>query len=202
VILRRATVMALLLAGSPFGTSAAAQSLGEAAAKTKARREKEREKKGAPAPRVFTDEDLLKGSPPGSQERTPPRDPDLPEPAKPDERTDEQKAAADDPSRAGGGSEEDQWRSRAREARAPVAAAEQKVKDAEAEVERFKQDLNPMSTTFSQDPYVILRLQGQLTEAEGRAAQAREELEAARKQFEAFETEARRAGAAPGWLRE
>jgi hypothetical protein len=190
-------------AGPSFG-----QSLGEAAQKEKARREREK-KAGV---KVFTDDDLGKTEAPrtegSTQATTPPpsaessSEPSSSESGAPRRPRRPSEEGSESQNTTVGDTDEGGWKSRAASARATLQAAEQQVKTADGEVERLKQDLNPMSTTFSTDPYVIQRLQGQLTEAEAKAAAARQALKEAQTAFSAFEDEARRAGVPPGWIRE
>ncbi len=89
---------------------------------------------------------------------------------------------------------QDEWRERQRQAMAAVEAARQNVGAAEGEVERLKQELNPMSTTFTNDPYAILQLQAKLTEAQARATEARKQVDAAQQIADDVVAEARRNG--------
>jgi chromosome segregation ATPase len=169
-----------------------AQTLGELAAREKARRE-ERQKKGRPA-KVYTERDLEQGGEGTAQPAENPAPPPAPPaPARRSESSEEGSESSSEEGEKDQGLEE-QWRERQRQALAQVESARQNLGAAEAEVERLKQDLNPMSTTFSTDPYQILRLQGQLTEAQARADAARQQVEAAQKAVDEVVAEARRAG--------
>lgn len=188
--------------GGP-GALQAGQSLGDIAARERAKREKER---AAKPPRVFTQEDLDKlegagrpnsaaASPAGSSAPAP----ETPPPSSGNEGQPSEGSEETSGSTLGGGREknlgaDDAWRDRHREALAGVESARQNQGSADAEVERLKQDLNPMSTTFSNDPYVILPLQAKLTEAQARAAEAQKAVEAAQKVVDDLVNEARRNG--------
>ena len=170
----------------------AAQSLGEVAAQERARRAKEKEK-GEKRAKVFTDSDLpssASGDKPADAGAAPPEaEPSVP----PSERP-----SANEPDQ----SPEALWRGRAAQARQGLQAAQQAIASAEADVDRIKQDLNPMSTTFSQDPNVLQRRQGELTQAQARAEMARQGLVSAQKAYEDFLEQARRENVPPGWVRE
>jgi DNA repair exonuclease SbcCD ATPase subunit len=210
-ILPKALLVAVSFLAAALAVPSFAQSLGELAQKEKARREREREKKGG-AVKVFTEDDLPKGEKaPTTESSTASAGATSPPPATGasirQESSDGLPNAEGEGSRAEGGpevggSDQSAWKARAAAARQSLKGVEQQVAAADAEVERLRQDLNPMSTTFSTDPYVSLRLQGQLTEAQARAAEAREALKSAKEAYETFENEARRAGVPPGWLRE
>lgn len=160
-----------------------AQSLGSLAAQEKARRERE---KKAKAPKVYTDEDLASRAAPSSgpseaSSATSASAPSQPESAP--ERASESEPGDDSDIKA-----------RVAEAQAGLEGARQAASAAEAEVERLKQDLNPMSVTFKTDPYEILKLQAALTEAQAKAAEAQRQVQAAQAAMDAVRDEARRAG--------
>lgn len=164
-----------------------AQSLGELAAQEKARREKEKEKKARPAAKVYTDNDLQDGGTTTTSPRSsaapvsPPSD--APEPSESESsRVAEAQAA------------QAALRTRIAEAKANLEAARDELKGFEDEVERLKQELNPMSTTYNTDAYVLFRLQGQLKEAADKADAVRPKVAEAEKAWEAVERAARNAG--------
>jgi hypothetical protein len=185
----RLLVLALLctLAASP----ASAQSLAELAAQEKARRT-EKGKKGS-APKVYTEEDLK----PLAGERPAPASAPAPvaqraSPAAREEGAAEEPPPEEDREKSQGPEEE--WRERHRQALAQVESANQNLGSALGEVERLKQDLNPMSTTFTTDPYKTLELQAQLTQAQNRAAEAQKLVEAAQQAADQVVNQARQNG--------
>lgn len=184
-----------------------AQSLGEAAAKEKARRQSAR---GKTPPRSYTQEDLEKMQPPAppgsdtaSAAGSAPNP--TPAPAPPSTPGGEAPAPMTTPEEgeagplAGAGREKetapgDEWRDRHRQALAAVENARQNQGAAEAEVDRLKSTLNPMSTTFVTDPYAILQIQADLREAEARLADVKKAVEEAQKAADDVAAEARRNG--------
>ncbi|HEY5906826.1 MAG TPA: hypothetical protein VIZ31_02225 [Vicinamibacteria bacterium] len=198
---RTGLLFVALLIGGTFTT---AQSLGELASREKARREAEKNRKGAP-PRVYTQEDLEKlegrGQPnsaaasnpaaPAPSGEQPPATEGMP-PAEGD--SGDSPSPLTDAGREKSQGPQEEWRERQRQAMAAVEAARQNVGAAEGEVERLKQELNPMSTTFTNDPYAILQLQAKLTEAQARATEARKQVDAAQQIADDVVAEARRNG--------
>ena len=181
MVARRIAFAVLLAAAS---VPVMAQSLGELAAQEKARRERDRKPRPA---RVYTEEDLQKLE----GERPPASAAAAPEPLSAPSAPAETTALAPASSEA---EPEGMWGERHRQAKTNLEGAQQQAKAANEEVERLKQDLNPMSTTFSTDPYVILRLQAELTEAQARAAEAAKQVSAAQEALDQFLREARSAG--------
>jgi hypothetical protein len=186
-------VFLFLLGAGPCGL-VYGQGLGEMAAREKARRAAEKAKSPKPA-RVYTEEDLkaLEGNRPSESA-----------PAAP---TPTQRPSGDEAPREGaeGGAEseavvekdesaDDQWKERHRQALAQVESANQNLGAAMGEVERLKQDLNPMSTTYVTDPYKVLEIQAQLTEAEKRAEEARKQVATAQEAADQVAKEAGRNG--------
>ena len=178
------TALLCALAVLVLGSSAPAQSLGGLAAQEKARREKE--KKAKPA-KVYTEEDLaIEAARGGPREETPPRSPG----------TSSSEAANSRPAAEPGSEpeEDSSIKGRIAEAQAGLESARKSASAADGDVERLKQDLNPMSTTFKTDPYEILKLQAALTEAQAKAAEAKKQAGAAEAAMEVVRDEARRAG--------
>jgi hypothetical protein len=196
-------VVALLIGG----TFATAQSLGELASREKARREAEKNRKGAP-PRVYTQEDLEKLEGRGQPNSAAASGGSTPAPSggQPTEgassagmppaegESAEGRSGVPESGREKNEGPQDEWKERQRQAMAAVEAARQNVGAAEGEVERLKQELNPMSTTFTNDPYAILQLQAKLTEAQARATEARKQVDAAQQVADDVVAEARRNG--------
>jgi hypothetical protein len=188
--MRKALV--LLLAALTLPTGLLAQSLGEVAAQEKARREKEKardtSRKGPP--KSFTDDDLTPGAKHEASEAPPAPEPYVPTPSTPEGGEAEVESG---PKR--------EWQQRAAAARQVVDTARQAVSSIANDVERLRQDLNPMSLTYNPDDYnLTLRLQHALNEAETKLAAANQQVEVAEKAYKAFEDEARRNGVPPSWL--
>ena len=174
-----APAVAIVLA---LASSAPGQSLGGLAAQEKARRE--REKKAKPT-KVYTDQDLeIEAARAGPRSETPAPPAGSSEPAE----------GAPVPAIESGSEPNDSVQGRLAEAQASLASARQSASAADAEVERLKQDLNPMSTTFKTDPYEILQLQAALTQAQAQAAEAQKQVAVAEAAMEVVKDEARRAG--------
>jgi hypothetical protein len=188
-------VVTVLLLAPPL---APAQSLGDLAAREKARRDRDRK---ARPPRVYTDQDLQKeGDAAASATAGEPAANPGPPPASPSEAT-----PSGESSPPGGGFVPDGERqvppgpegpfvARRAEAQAALDSAQQVAKAANDDVERLRQDLNPMSTTFTNDPYQILKIEAALAEARDRQKTAQEGLDAAQKAMDDLREEARRAG--------
>lgn len=203
--MRRLLVLAVAL--SLPATLAAAQGLGEVAAKEKARREqlrKEQAKGREAEPKVFTNDDLGKGTPQLAQ------DVGSTTTLRPDERPRnyEQDSSsggprgrrpADEPGREAGAASADEasWRSDAREARKEVTRAEQELSKREQDVTRIAGEI-----LRSTDTNAILRLRAEQQTASEAVAQAKQALEDAKKARTDLEDRARAAGVPPGWLRE
>lgn len=96
----------------------------------------------------------------------------------------------------GRAAQERSWRSRAKAAQAAVTAAERELKSAESQ--RGLLGPGPLPATSGQNPAVWA---DKANESDARLARARTALEAAKKNLEQFEEEARRAGIPPGWTR-
>ena len=165
-----------------------AQSLGELAAQEKARREKEREKKARPAAKVYTENDLQEGGTDSSKSSAPNR-PASPAPSAPEPPSESESERAAEAAEADAA-----LRARIADAKANLEAAREELKGFEDEVERLKQELNPMSTTYNTDAYVLFRLQGQLKDAADKADALRPKVAEAEKAWEAVERAARNAG--------
>ena len=181
-----------------------AQSLGEAAAREKERREKEgRPPAEAPA---FTDDDLKKLRPP---EAPPPKA--SPSPGAPGSKPSPAARATPAPPPAPSASPtpdpelairaqlEASWRGRARAQREAVARAEARVKELEARVDGLRNDMSP---TGLLDPSRQQTREADLARARAELEEARRQLAAARQGIEDLEEQARRQRVPPGWLRE
>ena len=195
--MRKALVLLVALLILPAALSA--QSLGEVAAQEKARREKEKAKeagrKGRPA-KTFTEEDLQPGAKHDPAETPPPSEPITSSSSSGTEGAQGSEGQGEEASgpRA-------QWKQRAADARMAVSNARQNESAVQQEVERIRQDLNPMSLTYNaEDVNLTLRLQHELTEAEKRLAAVHQQVEAAEKAYKDFEEEARRNGVPLSWL--
>ena len=190
--MRRAPILLLALLALPAG--GLAQSLGEVAAQEKARREKEKAKQTGKKPqrvKAFTDEDLQPGA---SREKAPEPPPEPFTPSSPSSSSTEGSEREED------SGPKAEWRQRATQFRQAVETARQRVSSMSEDVERIRQDLNPMSLTYREDVNTILRLQSELTQAQARVEEANQQVAAAEKAYQEFAAEARHAGVPPSWL--
>jgi exonuclease VII small subunit len=186
-----AALVLLVLAVPARGGS---QSLGDAA-----RKEREKRAGKTPSTRVYGNDDLrgasggLGASESGSGP-APAAAVGTPEAAA--RTTDQDPEAESHGKGANAAQDEVEWRRRATPLREALGTAETCVQRLEAEVERLERErlnLLPMRDYYAGPA---------LEQARAGLDQARRELRTARKQWEDFEEEARRAGALPGWLRE
>ena len=168
--MRRLVPCVLLFAS--VATTAAAQSLGEVAERTK------KERKGKEA-KVYTNDDL------GAEHST----------AAPPAAG----SAAAAPSPAPTMDPGQRWRRDAKARRDAITRAEGKVAAAQARVESLLVDLNP---TNVMDPNRLQTLEADRAKAAADLEAAKDELAKARQALEDLEEEARKSGVPPGWLRE
>jgi hypothetical protein len=163
----RSAITALLLLGLP--ALAFSQSLGEAAAKERARREKEKAAKGTKPIRTYSNGDL-----PAEGEK---------------KEAVESSGGSYTPSGSSGlrpgrtvetedGSESE---GSPQSARQQLEAARARVADAQKQVDELRRKLNPMSVTYNQDTNngetaTLLRLRSELTQAEAALADAQKEV--------------------------
>jgi hypothetical protein len=102
--------------------------------------------------------------------------------------------------------EEANWKSRARQARAPLEAALGHVKELEAQIADQRDKLNPMSASYvlggnsTAGPGAVYEIEEKLRNLEGALGGARTVVAEAEKSWQAFLEEARAAGASPAWL--
>jgi hypothetical protein len=174
--------LSLLLAASV--SPLAAQCLSEIAQKEKERRSR---KKGEKV-KTYTDKDLK--TPDGKKEDN--QDPQISPSAA---GWDVNCASCVDPET--GTTKEESWRERATAQRQVLATAERRLKDLEEETRK-----NGSTIIGSTDTMEILTLKARLAEIETQIAQAKEDVEKARRAIEDLEDEARKAAVPPGWLRE
>jgi hypothetical protein len=181
----RSAIVALLLLGLP--ALAFSQSLGEAAAKERARREKEKAASGTKPVRTFSNGDL-----PAAGEK---------------KEGVESSGGSYTPSGSSGvrpgrtveidnGSESENGPQAARE---QLEAAQARVAEAQKQVDGLRRKLNPMSATYNQDTNngetsTLLRLRSELTQAEAALADAQKEVGSAQ---EAVDRGGRRGSAKP-----
>jgi 4-amino-4-deoxy-L-arabinose transferase-like glycosyltransferase len=155
-----------------------AQSLGQAAAQERERREKlSREGKKATG-RAFTNEDL-KGGDGGTKEGAAPT------------------LSQDPPARGEGGTEGAQaalWQKRADRARAALNQWKGRQASIESRLAGLRQELNPMSPSYRLDPNRFLRIQEQIRQAESELADVQKQVQTAQEAWSQLEDEARRAG--------
>ncbi len=156
-----------------------AQSLGQAAAQERDRREKlSREGKTAPG-RVFTNEDLKK--PDGvAKESAPPAPSEAP--------------AARETGDGGAGANATLWQHRADRARASLTQAKARKASIESRIDQLRQEMNPMSASYRLDPNRFLRIQEQIRNAESELPGVERQVQTAQDAWSQLEEEARRAG--------
>jgi hypothetical protein len=174
----RRLLVVLTLVLVPGGVTA--QSLGQAAAQERERREKlSREGKAAPG-KVFTNEDL-KGGEGGAKSGATPTPSQAQEP----------------PARGEGGTEGAQatlWQKRADRARGSLNQLQGQQASIESRIVSLRQELNPMSPSYVLDPNRFLRIQDQIRQAESELADVAQQVKAAQEAWSQLEDEARRAG--------
>src|SRR5258708_7193495 len=177
-----------------------AQSLGQAAAQERERREK-KAREGKPAEgRVFTNDDL-KGSQGAATTKG--------------ETASSSHSEGGSPARAGGAdtepkgtreggsgesSESAGWRGRAVGARAALDLAPARGAALPSPIDQLQQELNPMSASYVLDPNRFLRIQEEIRNAQAELAGAREQTRAAQEASDQLAEEARRAGVPSGVL--
>lgn len=187
-------LLALVLGALGVASFAAAQGLGEAAAREQERRA--REGKASPAP-SFTAKDLEaariaregppKPSPsPGAKGASPKptAKPTVPPP---------------EPALVPTPSQEPYWRGRAAEKRRAIADAQLRITALQDQLTALRNDLSPTGVT---DPFRLQTQQAEIAKVSAALVEAQRGLERARQEMADLEEEARRAGALPGWLRE
>jgi hypothetical protein len=171
-----------------------AQSLGQAAAQERERREKKARESKPAAVRVFTNDDLKgpdgtasKKGDPASSSRS--------------EGVAAGRGGGADTAPKGtreGGSEESSetagWRERAVGVRAAVDQARAREGDIQSRIDQLQQEMNPMSPTYVLDPNRFLRIQEEIRNAQAELAGARQQTRAAQEAWDQLAEEARRAG--------
>ena len=93
------------------------------------------------------------------------------------------------------------WKARADGARAAVTAAENAVKQQEAAVTAFRNDMAPVTGADALDPLRPQKREARIAEMTKTLETQRAAIVTARKALADLEDEARRAGVPPGWLR-
>jgi hypothetical protein len=203
--------LALLLA-----PAVEAQSLGEAAAREKAKREK----RGKATPgRSYTDEDLKDPNKPAGQHKDKDKEKDSSPSGTPSGVTNvgsgeggtrpvqrNPEGTSSGGSREGssggpsvGAGDEPIWRGRAREHRDAVHNAEKAIQDAQ---DRLNALMSDRDVTNTQDPTRLQTVEARKAEARSSLDAARLNLAEAQKALQDLEEEARRSNVPPGWLRE
>jgi hypothetical protein len=219
----RCFLMAVVLAWLP--ALVAGQSLGEAAAQEKARREKNEKAraKGETPVRVYTNTDLRKpeegkeqapasggpatsaGEAPVSREsmdwssrnRGKGRRPVASSHESPQAQPEVGAAAAEAVTASGYTADEQEWRRQAAERRQEVATLKTRVATAQSEVNRLL-----FAVMQSTDTNQIMRLRGEQQQAIEQLEALKKELAEAEKGLEDLGEDARRAGVPSGWVRE
>lgn len=173
----------LVLLSLPVAVSA--QSLGEVAAKEKEKREQEHKAKdkNAPPPKVYTEADLKKD---GAKKKGG---------ASPSPSAGATPAPSSDAEGARRAAEETQWRAQARQFRGAVATTQKRIDDLEQQTARLAG-----TVLQSTDTYQIIRLREDQQKLARSLDDAKQALAQQKKDLEAFEDRARRAGIPPAWI--
>ena len=188
---RRALSIVVLLLVPALAT---AQSLGEAAAREKAKRDSKRGK-SAPAP-TYTDEDLKDPSKPEKKSGEGTSSGGQPRSRSSTARRAPEATAEAAPSVSAG--DESVWRQRARGQREAVRSAEKAIEDAQSRLNALMLDRDPTSLG---DPNRLQTIEARKNEARSALEAARLNLAEAQKGLQDLEDEARRNSVPPGWLR-
>jgi chromosome segregation ATPase len=200
----RTLLLAVLAVSLP--AAAGSQSLGDLAARERAKRE-EKARQGKATGKVYTDADLAEPgktaenggsgaeSQPSVQAQSRYRgeynEEEGPAPASPGERGNSEENE----------SEETSWRQRAASARAPLTQAEGQLAQVDARIASIREQLSPVRMGGpEQDTNKILALQEEVTQAEAERGSAQNAVEEARKQWQSFLDEAKGSGVPAGWL--
>ena len=203
----------LFLAFLAASEGSRAQSLGEAAARERAKRARSGADQPVPS---FTNADLAsekerqkqeqEGSDAGTEAS--PDDSEAPRAGR-ERRQGENEPeagvpsfddASDDQGTGESGLDREQWSERAEGLQRRLRQAEEREAAARDRLEEIRARLNPMSPQYEQDVNRILQLQQGVAAAEAQADLARRALDSARQEIANFEEEARRAGVPPGWI--
>ena len=192
--LLRLLVAALTLTG--LAPLAAAQSLGEAAAREQERRAREAAK-ASPAVPAFTESDLEKARIAREGPPKPSPSPGAKGAASP--KPSPSATPRPEPTIAPTPSQESYWRNRAQQKRKAIATAEAQIAALQQQLAALRNDLSPTGTG---DPFRLQTQQAEMAKVSAALVEAEKELERAKQDLVDFEDEARRAGALPGWLRE
>jgi hypothetical protein len=169
------------------------QSLGEAAAREKAKRQK----KGPSSAPVITNEELKASRPPGQKESEPAAGAgsgsSSPERGSPSGADREERPGSSDSAEA-----QVVWRQRAQGHRAAIAAAEKTIQDAQDKLARLMADREPIALG---DPNRLQTIERMKAETRQTLEQAQLQKAEAEKALQDLEEEARRNNVPPGWLR-
>jgi hypothetical protein len=171
-----------------------AQSLGQAAAQERERREKKAREGKPAAGRVFTNDDLKGSERPASKKGNTASSSHSEgvAPARGDGSDTAPKGTRE------GGSEESSenagWRARAVGVLAAVDQARAREGDIQSRIDQLQQEMNPMSPTYVLDPNRFLRIQDEIRNAQAELAGARQQTRAAQEAWDQLAEEARRAG--------
>jgi len=173
----RRIVASLGLLAFALTASLAAQGLGDTAARERAKRTSQTEAKKEPA-KVFTNQDLDAGRPPGSKPTS--------------EGTGAPVPRENEASDSSDSSPEPDRREQERRFLDAISAAQQQVTQAETQVRSLAERLNPMSTSYiygtggSNDANEELRVRAELRQAETELQAARQSVVTATRQLEDF----------------
>jgi hypothetical protein len=175
-----------------------AQSLGDAAAREKAKRQK----KGPPSAPVMTDEDLKATRPPGQSGKTGDSASSTPSSSTSGEGGSREGGSRRNEGREGEssstGGNEAMWRERAQSQRNAIAAAEKAIQDNQDKLNRLMMDREPIALG---DPNRLQTIERMKAETQRALEQAQLQRAEAQKALQDLEEEARRNNVPPGWLR-
>jgi hypothetical protein len=179
------------------------QSLGEAAAREKARRSKQ----GPSSARVITDEDLKASRPPGqagqqadsgSATSSTTTSSTTREGSTSGEGRSSRPSVREGESASSSGGDATVWRERAQAQRGAIAAAEKRIQDSQDRLARLMADREPVALG---DPNRLQTIERMKAETRQALERAQLDLADAQKGLQDLEDEARRNNVPPGWLR-
>jgi hypothetical protein len=182
----RPFLIALLVAA--VAAPAYAQSLGEAAAREKERRARQREKSG-PA-KTYTDEDLEKGA-------------DAKDKKKASESGGESSSSSAKETSSGGsdeGPDRSVWEDRAEKAREAIKNAQERIATLQNRIAELQTDMNPNPSDLM-DPNRLQKREAEKAAAIQELDQAKAALAKAQADQQKLEDDARREHIPPGWIR-
>lgn len=201
----RRSLLVVAVAALAITAPLRAQSLGDVAAREKAKRD-QRARQEKAAGKVYTNADLAEaGKTPESGASGSAGRPYEKSSRRGEESPEERASASSEGERPEeeNDSEESSWRQRAVSARGPLTEAEGRLAQVEAQIASIREQLSPLRLGGPErDTNKLLALQEELTQAENQRAVALSAVEEARQAWQGFLEEARRSGVPPRWLEE